>query len=88
MIETIRERITEYSWCISMEDTHLQESDSNLGSPKPQVSLYDDFEPSYFVRPIFNNDMPLPSLKQERSLPVHHFEWLLWVSSGWRPWEC
>jgi len=34
-----------------------------LGSPKPEVSRYDDFKPSYLARPSLNEDMPLPSLE-------------------------
>jgi len=48
MIENMKKRIGKYSHCFShsRDDINLQGSDSNLGSPKSAVSLYDDFEPS------------------------------------------
>ena len=42
----------------------------SLGSPKLEISLYDDFEPFYLARSNLNDDMPLPSLEQESSLPT------------------
>jgi len=67
MIENMKKRIAEYSLCFShkREDINFQEPDSSLGSPKPEVSLYDDFKPSYVVRRNLNEDMPLPSLERE-----------------------
>jgi len=52
MVETTKERIAEYSrsFTQSREDTNLQEPDSNLGLLKPEVSLYNDFEPFYQSR--------------------------------------
>jgi len=47
----------------------LNEPESNLGSSKPEVSLYNDFEPSYLSRPNLNEEMPLPSLDQEKDFP-------------------
>ena len=53
MIETTREKIAEYSYRFnqSREDYNFHELDSSLGSPKLGVGCYDDFEPSYLVRP-------------------------------------
>ena len=42
----------------------------SLGSPKLEISLYDDFEPFYLARSNLNDDMPLPSLEQDSSLPT------------------
>jgi len=47
----------------------LCESDSSLESPKPEVSLYNDFEFSYLIRPNLHDDMPLPNLEQEKDIP-------------------
>ena len=62
--------ITEYSHYLShsREDTNLLKSHSNLGSPKPEVSLYNNFDHSYLARPNFNDDMPLSSLEQRSDL--------------------
>ena len=49
---------------------NCDEFDSSLGSLKPVVSLYDDFEPSYQSRPNLYDDMLLPSLDQENDIPV------------------
>ena len=51
MIETMKKRIAEYSQCVShsREDYNLHETNSHLGSLKPEVSIYDDFEPSYLA---------------------------------------
>ena len=64
MIENMKKRIAEYFlyFSYSSEDINLQEPDSSLGSSKPEVSLYDDFEPPYLARPNLDNNMPLPSL--------------------------
>jgi len=72
MVEIMKEKIVEYSQCFnrSRKDTNLHKSGYSLGSPKPEVSLYDDFEPSYLARPNLNDDMPLPSLEQESDLPL------------------
>lgn len=68
LVETTGVRIAEYSQCFNQSRENYSESDSGLGSPIPEVSLYDDFEPSYLARPNLNTDMPLPGLEKERSL--------------------
>jgi len=75
MVESMKQRIAEYSQCFShsRDETNLHESDSSLGSPKFNVSLYDDFESSYLARPNLNDDMPLPSLEQESDPPLSLF---------------
>jgi len=70
MIENLKVRIAEYSQCLSQIRENYSESDSSLESPKPRVSLYDDFEPSYSARPTLNEEMPLPSLDQESDFPL------------------
>ena len=57
-------RIAEYSQCFNQSRENCNEPDSILGSPKLEVSFYDDFESSYLARPDLNNDMPLPSVEQ------------------------
>ena len=59
--------IAKYFNCFnhSRKDINLHATDSSLGSPKPEVSLYDDFESSYLTRLDMNNDMPLPSVEYE-----------------------
>jgi len=49
-------------------DINLHETDSSLGSPKPEVSLYDDFEPCYQSRSNLQDFEPLPSVEQVSSL--------------------
>jgi len=39
------------------------EIDSSLGPPKPDISLYNDCEPSYSARPDLNENMCLPNLE-------------------------
>ena len=48
MVETMKERVAEYSQCFTQSrvDTNLQEPNCSLGYPKPEVSLYDNFETS------------------------------------------
>jgi len=72
MIENIQKRIAEYSHCFShsKEDINLHETNSSLGSPNSEVSLYDDFEPSYQSRFNLQDDEPFPSLEQENRLPT------------------
>jgi len=41
----------------------LYECHSGLGSPRPEVSLYDDFERSRLTRSHLHNDMPLSDLE-------------------------
>jgi len=50
MIENMKVRIAEYSQCFNQSRANCNESNSSLGSLKPEVSLYDDFEPSYLTR--------------------------------------
>ena len=66
MVETMKKRITEYSQCFNQNRETYSEIDASLGSPKPDISFYDDFEPSYSAQPDLNEDMYLSSLDQER----------------------
>ena len=61
MVETIKVRIAEYSQCFNQIRGTSSEIDSSLGSPKPKISLYEDFKPSNSVRPDLNENMSLPS---------------------------
>ena len=70
IIENIKVRIAEYSQCFHQSRENCNESDSSLGSSKPVVALYDDFEPSYLARSNLNEEMPSPSQEQESSLPT------------------
>lgn len=70
VLETMKKRITEHSHCFNQSMERCDESDSSLGSPKPAVSLFDDFEPSYRSRPHLHDDLSLPSLEKENNLPV------------------
>ena len=63
MIENIKVTIAEFFQCFNQNKENCNEPDSSLGSPKSEVSLYDDFEPSYLSHPNLNNDMPLPSVE-------------------------
>jgi len=47
----------------SLED--YNETDSSLGSPKPKINFYDDFEPNYLSKSNLHDNMPLPDLKQK-----------------------
>jgi len=60
MVEKMKQRIAEYShyFSHSREDTNLHELDSCLGSPKPKVSLYNDFKPSCLATSDLHDDMP------------------------------
>ena len=62
MVETMKERITEYSQCFSQsrEEHNLHELNFGLGSPKTEVGFYDDFEPSYLTEPDSHDDMHSP----------------------------
>ena len=62
MIETMKAKIAAYPQCFNQNRETYSELDSSLGSPKPDISLYDNFEPSYSARPDLNEDMYLPSL--------------------------
>jgi len=64
MIENMKVRIAEYSQYFSQSRENYSGPDSSLGSPKPRVSLYDDFETAYPARPNLNEEMPLLSLDQ------------------------
>jgi len=70
MIENMKLRIVENSQCLNQSRGNCSESDSSLESSKPEISLYDDFEPSYLTRPNLNDDIPLPSLHQESDYPM------------------
>ena len=70
MTENLKLRIAEYSQCFSQSRENYCEPDSNLGSPKPGVSLSDDFKPSYSAKPPLNEEMPLPSLDLESDFPL------------------
>ena len=48
----------------------MNESDSNLGSSKPEVSLYGYFESSYLTGFDLYDDMPFYSITQENNLPM------------------
>ena len=69
MIETMKLRIAEYSQCFDQIREPSSEIDSSLGSPKPDIDLCGDFEPSYSTRPDLNENMCWPSLEQESDLP-------------------
>jgi len=70
VVETMQERIAEYSHYSNQSKENYNEPNSTLGSPKPAASFYDDFKPSYLTRPNLNNDMPLSSLEHESNLPM------------------
>jgi len=70
MIETMKVRIAACSPCFNQNRETYSVIDSSLGSSKPDISLYDDFEPSYSARPDLNEDMYLPSLDQESDLAM------------------
>ena len=63
MIETMKVRIAICSPCFNQNRETYSELDSSLGSPESDVSLYDDFEPSYSARPDLNEHMYLPNLE-------------------------
>ena len=50
-------------------ETH-SELDYSLGSSKPNITLYDDFKPSYYAMPDLNEGMHLSSLDQESDFPL------------------
>jgi len=64
----MKKRITEYSQCFNQSRKNYSESNSTLGRPKPEVVLYDDFDPSYFARPNLYDDMYLHGLEKEIDL--------------------
>ena len=63
MVEDMKKRIPEYSKCFNQSRENYSELDSSLGSPKLEISLYDDFEPSYLARPNLNDVISLHSLE-------------------------
>jgi len=69
IIEIMKVR-TACSQCFDQNREIYSEIDSSLGSPKPDISFYDDFEPSYSTRTDLNEDMYFPSLDQESDLPM------------------
>lgn len=70
MVETMKLRIAEYSQCFNQIRETSSEIDSSLGFPKPDISLYEDSEPSYSARLDSNESMLLPSLGQEHDPPT------------------
>jgi len=69
-IENTKVRIAEYSECFNQSRENYGELDSSFGSPKPELSLYDDFDPFYVARPNLKEDMPLPSLEPQSDIPT------------------
>ena len=65
MMETMKVRIAEYSHCLDKNRETSSEIDFSLGSPKLDICLHDDFEPSYSARPDLKEKMCLPNLDQE-----------------------
>jgi len=57
VMEIMNVKITEHSHCFNENREQCNESDSSLGSPKPEVSLSDDFEPCYQSRPHLHDDV-------------------------------
>jgi len=70
IIETMKARIAACSPCCTQNRGTYSEINASLGSPKLDISLYDDFEPSYSARPELNENMPLPNLELESDLPT------------------
>jgi len=69
MIETMKARIAACFPCFNQNKETYSELYSSLGSPKPDVSPYDNFEPFRSARPDLNENMPLPNPEQESDLP-------------------
>jgi len=67
MIDSMKERIGEYSHCFnqSRNDTNLHKPYPGLGFLEPVVTLYNDFESFIQFRPDLYDDMPLHNPKQE-----------------------
>jgi len=63
MVENMKQRIAEYSHCFSQSRADYRAPNSSLAPPKPEVNLYDNFEPSYQFRSNLQDDMPLSSLE-------------------------
>ena len=70
VLETMKKRITEHSHSFNQSMERCDESDSSLGSHTPEISLSNDFEPSYQFMPHLHDDLSLPSLEKESNLPV------------------
>ena len=63
-------RIATYSQCFNQNRETYSELDYSLGSPKPNIGLYDDFEHSYSATPDLNEHMCLSNLEQESDVPT------------------
>ena len=70
MIETVKARIATCSQSFNQDRETYCELDSSLGSPQHDISLDDNFEPSYSGRPNLNEDMYLLGLDQKSDLPM------------------
>jgi len=70
IIETMKARIAACSQSFNQNRETYSEIDSSLGSRKPNIRLYDDFKPSYSVRPDLNEHMCLPNLEQQSDLSM------------------
>jgi len=70
MVETMKKRLTDYYQCFNQNRETYSEINASLGSPTLDISLYDDFEPSYSYKSNSNEHMPLPNLELERDLPT------------------
>ena len=64
MIETMKERITEYLNYFNQNKNDYNEHNSSLWSTRPKISLFGDFEPSYLGRHDLRDDISFPSLEQ------------------------
>jgi len=53
IVETMKEIIAEYSQCFIHSKENYNVFDCSLGSPKSEVSLYDDFEHFILLRLIY-----------------------------------
>ena len=62
MLEAMKERIAEYSHYFNQNRDDCIEPDLSLESSKPEVSRFDDFEPSYLTRPDLHDDISFSSL--------------------------
>jgi len=70
MGRTMKARIVACCQCFNQNRENCGEPDSSLGSRKPDISLYDDFESPYSARPDLTKDMYSLSLDQESYLPM------------------
>ena len=66
----MKSRIAACSQCFNQNSETYSEIDSSLGSSKPDISLFDEFEPAYSARPYLNEAMNLPSPDQECDVPM------------------